>query len=243
IDIMIGNVVGSNIANVGLVLACSAILAPLAVHIKVLKTELYLLLSISLIVAVICWFGTFYRILGIMFIAGLILYTYLAYHDVRNHRVKEEELQGKKFSYWILLCLIVGGLVLLALGADFFIDGAVDMARYFGVSELVIGLTLAAVGTSLPELASCISAARRKESDMIVGNVIGSNLFNLMMVFGTTAAVMPFHLERQLLCRDLPVMIAFSAVLVPCLVLWQGVRRWHGVLLLCCYLGYLYTLL
>ncbi|MCK4837679.1 MAG: sodium:calcium antiporter, partial [Desulfobulbaceae bacterium] len=126
-------------------------------------------------------------------------------------------------------------LVLLAYGSGLFIDGAVDVARYLKVSELVVGLTVAAVGPSLPELASSLSAVRRKECDILIGNIIGSNMFNLMMVMGGTALISPFKLDGVLLARDLPVMIFFTALLVPVLYFRHRLDRLTGLAML---LGY-----
>lgn len=243
-DIMIGNVVGSNIANIGLVLAFSALVYPLHVKFHEILIELYLVLVVSFLVLGFAWIGTFYRIFGIVFVAGLISYTIIAYHKAIKNNRENGTTQGNAddYPYLVIISMVVGGLLLLAYGSDFFIDGAVDVARFFGVSELVIGLTLAAVGTSLPELASCISAIRRHETGLLVGNVVGSNLFNLMMVMGGTAAIAPFALPQDILVRDLPVMIAFSGVLVPIFYFKHVLNRVHGFLLLIAYGVYLFVL-
>lgn len=244
-DLMAGNVVGSNIANVGLVLALSALLYPLRIKFSSVSTELYLLMAASLALVVIAWVGIFYRAVGIIFISGLLFYTFTAYRTA-NKKKKEQNNSQKSgiagTSWFVIGGLLVGGLLLLAAGSEFFIKGAVDVARYFGISELIIGLTLAAIGTSLPELASSISAIRQRQTSLLVGNVIGSNLFNLMMVMGVTAIVVPFPLSADLLLRDLPVMIAFSAVLLPIIYYRQVVTRLHGFLLLAAYAAYMFVL-
>ena len=119
-----------------------------------------------------------------------------------------------------------------------FINGAITLARLLGVSELVIGLTLAAIGTSLPELASSIAALRHGETGMLIGNVVGSNMFNLLMVLGVTGIIKPFAVDSGLLTRDLPVMLVFTIVLIPMLLKDGTTRKWHGLLLLCMYTGY-----
>ena len=110
------------------------------------------------------------------------------------------------------------------------------------MSELIIGLTLAAIGTSLPELASCLAAIRQRQTQILVGNIIGSNLFNLLMVFGFCGLLMPFPMSENLLTRDIPIMFSFSAILLPILAVQQGLNRLHGIILLAAYVGYLYIL-
>ena len=245
-DIMIGNVIGSNIANIGLVLALSALLSPLAIHFSRIAKELYLVLLASLLLFGITWTGVFNRIFGLLFVAAIIAYTVSSYHrevrEKKNNEAPRKEASDSH-AYTSIISFIIAGLLLLAFGSTLFINGAVDVARHFGVSELVIGLTLAAVGTSLPELASCISAIRRRESDILVGNIVGSNLFNLLLVMGGTAIVVPFDLPSHLLRRDLPAMLLFSAFLVPVLYRTHRLQRHHGAILLTGYIIYLYLLI
>ncbi len=243
-DIMLGNVVGSNIANIGLVLGFCALLSPLNVHFKKISLELYLLVIASFAVIGIGLIGIFNRLYGIIFFGVLLLYTWQAYRiGGNNQETQEKHGNAKGSSYFFVVSLCVIGLVILALGSNLFIDGAIDLARLFGISDLVIGLTMAAVGTSLPELASSISALRRNEGDLLVGNVIGSNLFNLMMVLGTCAIFHPFALPGQTLIRDLPIMIFFSAMLIPVIYFRHGVNRLHGGVLLLAYCAYMFSLL
>lgn len=239
-DIMLGNVVGSNIANIGLILALSALLRPLFVHYSRLRLELWAMLGASCLFAGIAWFGSFSRITGLLFIALLIWYTCFVY---RHPASKAEPLEEESASYFFIILLCGLGLVTLALGSDLFIRGAVDVALYFGISDLIIGLTMAAVGTSLPELASCISAIRRHHTDLLVGNIIGSNLFNLLMVLGGTALVYPFAIPADLLKRDLPVMIGFSLILLMSIITRHQVSRFAGFVLLSAYGLYMYSLI
>jgi cation:H+ antiporter len=198
-DIMVGNVVGSNIANIGLILGLSALLAPLVVAFRTVSTELYLVLASSLTLFIIAWQGMFVRLVGVIFVAVLLLYTYLAYRLAARRKSRNgdcdcsqsETGQEAKRSYFSILFLLVCGFLLLAVGSEVFIAAAVDVARYLGVNELIIGLTLAAVGTSLPELASCLAALRHRQTDLLVGNIIGSNLFNILMVLGCCAIIRP----------------------------------------------------
>lgn len=249
-DIMIGNIIGSNIANIGLILGISAMIRRLEMTLEEVWTELILVVGGSIILMICSTLGWFPRPVGVVFILTLVSYTYFA---VKNHKNNKNNNNNKspdknqtlkpQTSPAIPIVLIIGGLIVLNFGSDIFISGAADVARHFGVSELVIGLTLAAVGTSLPELASSLSALRRNESSMLIGNVIGSNMFNLFMVMGLTGAIFPFSLSNTLLLRDLPVMIAFTLALVAILRHVQGTERWHGLLFLGCYAVYCFFLL
>jgi cation:H+ antiporter len=206
-------------------------------------TELLLVIGGSVVLMACSAYGHFPRLVGLLFTLTLIVYTYLIY---RSSLVKNNGPNGNsdgQRSYLLLYLLILAGLFLLAAGSTLFIKGAVIAARYFGVSELVIGLTMAAVGTSLPELASSIAALRRKEESLIIGNVIGSNMFNLFMVLGLTGLVKPFSLSPDMLQRDLPVMLGFTLILVPLLRRYKGAGRLHGILLFTAYLFYCYSLL
>lgn len=244
-DIMFGNVVGSNIANIGLILALSAIIYPLTVHFHRLKIELILLIAASLVLAAATGYGFFPRSLGVLFCCALFAYTYFAYRSENKvNSLKPAQSAAERAelpSYPFIVLLSVFGLVLMWFGSDYFIAGAVDLARFFGFSELVIGLTLAAVGTSLPELASCLSAIRKNQADILVGNIVGSNLFNLLLVLGLTAVIKPFDLPQGTLIRDLPIMIGFSMILVPIALFRKKITRLNGLLLLAVYCSYVFV--
>ena len=237
-DIMIGNIVGSNIANIGLILGICAMIANLRLTLQEVWTELLLVIAGSVLFMFCSSVGLFPRYIGILFILTIISYTVLSYRgrtkSPRDPTGTDGDIPAGS-SPLLPFVLIITGLVLLAAGSDIFIRGAASAARYFGISELVIGLTLAAVGTSLPELASSISALRRREAGMLIGNVIGSNMFNLLMVLGLTGTIKPFSLSPELLQRDLPVMLAFTLALVAALRHSGGTRRWHGLVF---FLGY-----
>lgn len=244
-DIMIGNVVGSNIANIGLILGCCALLAPLHLTMREVWFELLLVVAGSVFLMFCSGYGFFPRPVGILFMLTLVAYTVFICRNTMNGNGRDEgeEDEDHPLPLVLVLLLIAGGLALLSVGSSLFIRGAVDIARYFRVSELVIGLTLAAVGTSLPELASSLAALRHRQSGLLIGNIIGSNMFNLFMVLGLTGAIHPFSLSPELLNRDLPVMLAFTLVLIPILHRNGGTRRRHGVLLLGAYLAYCLTLI
>ena len=246
-DILTGNVIGSNIANVGLILGVCALITPLPVRFKAVSKELYIVLIASFAVFGVAWQGAFPRSLGFIFITSLVFYTVQSFRQATNNKKNTQNeatanSTGNTLSMPPIIMLTLLGLVLLPFGSNFFIKGAVDIARHFGVSELVIGLTLAAVGTSLPELASCLAAIRQRQADILIGNIIGSNLFNLLMVLGFCAFLVPFSMSSSLFSRDIPVMFSFSAVLLPILAVQQGLSRLHGFILLTSYLGYLFIL-
>ena len=235
-DIMLGNVVGSNIANIGLILGIAALMAPLeAMAASRVMAELFLLLGSSLLLVLTAWLGIFPRALGLGFIAALVLYTRYSYRKAAATRNNNGNIPEDCGSLAANSLKIIVGLLFLALGSHLFIKGAVDIARYFRISELVIGLTLAAVGTSLPELASTIAAIRHKQSRLLIGNIIGSNMFNLLMVLGTAAVLRPFSPGPELLRRDLPVMILFTVALLPLLSGRHAIGRSVGLLLLTSY--------
>ncbi len=244
-DIMLGNIVGSNIANIGLVLAIAALLYPLTVRFRDLARELYLLITVSLILLIAAWYGCFPRLLGIIFIILLITYTIRACRvEGAKHKSQTAETTNPPAAGFMQITLLCGGgLLCMWFGSDYFIKGAVDLARFFGLPEMVIGLTMAAVGTSLPELASSISAIRRREGDIVVGNILGSNLFNLLMVMGCTGIIVPFKLPASALQRDIPVMTAFVLLILPA-SLWrrQKLGRAYGALLLILYIGYMFLI-
>ncbi len=244
-DIMIGNIVGSNTANIGLILGVSALVRRLQMTLSEVWTELLLVVAGSIVLMICSTLGRFPRPVGIIFVLTLVSYTYFAFQGQKNG-TKDPLDPGRPetaASPLLPVLLVTGGLILLNFGADIFITGAADIARHFGISELVIGLTLAAVGTSLPELASSLSALRRNESGLLIGNVIGSNMFNLFMVMGLTGVIFPFTLSDDLLLRDLPVMIGFSIALIAILRHAGGTDRWHGMLFLGSYCTYCFFLL
>jgi len=256
-EIMLGNVVGSNIANIGLILGISVLLAPLRLAFRVVAVEMVLLHLATAVLFILVSAGFFPRPVGGLFVAALLVYTFVAYRyagaesaPAATVAVAAAEAEadpatdaaGEDSGVGRALLLVLVGLVALAGGSELFLHGAVEIARGLGVSELVIGLTLAALGTSLPELATCLAAIRQRQDALLVGNIIGSNLFNLLMVMGVTASLMPFSLPPVLLYRDLPVMLFFSLVLLAALVLRGRLGRGLGVLLLGGYVAYLISL-
>lgn len=238
-DIMVGNVVGSNIANIGLILGCCVLIRPVGAAFSFIANELAWVLTASLALVSFAWLGFFGRVAGVLFVGALIIFTISSVRSGRTDNGGQEKEEGSGLLA-LLSCLV--GFVFLAYGSHVFIKGAVDMALYFKVSSLVIGLTMAAVGTSLPELVASIAAGRRGESGLLLGNLVGSNLFNLLMVLGVAGLVQPFALQPVLLVRDLPVMVLFAVAIASILYFRGQLHRWHGLMLLVTYGGYVFLL-
>jgi cation:H+ antiporter len=238
-ELAFGDLVGSNIANIGLILGIAAMICPLRVHMRLLRTELPIVIAVSLLVLALAWDGTIGQQDGIFMLAAFVLFLGYSYRAARQEsaRVKAEykeaageaTLPGKPLGKsWLL---VVAGLAGLVLGAQLMVYSAVEAAKLLGVSELLIGLTIVAIGTSLPELATSAVAARRGDADIVVGNVIGSNIFNMLLILAVVAIIEPVPVAAQSLSVDLPVMIAFAVALVPIMLRGMVITRSEGILL------------
>ena len=245
----IGNIVGSNIFNVLLVLGVSAVITPLVVSQQLVRLDVPLMIGAALLLWVLALDGRIGLMDGLLLTAGIVAYTAFAIWQGRKEgeEVKAEYAQefGDGKSTWlgrlpVQVALIAGGLALLVLGAHWLVTGAVAIARSIGVSEVIIGLTIVAAGTSLPELATSLMAALRGERDIAVGNVIGSCLFNLLSIAGIAALVTPGGIEvaASLLRFDIPVMVAVALASLPIFVTGHLIARWEGVLFLGYYVAY-----
>ncbi len=235
-----GTLVGSNIANIGLILGLAAIVAPLRVNMRLLKSELPIAIAVSLLVLALGYDGEVSRQDGILMLAAFVLFLTYSYLGARKEsaRVKTEfkteaqetappgEPLGKS---WLL---VVVGLAGLIVGAQLMVYAAVGAAQLLGVSELIIGLTVVAIGTSLPELATSLVAARRGDADIAVGNVIGSNIFNMLLILALVAIIQPVPVSPQSIRVDLPIMIAFVVVLVPIMLRGMVISHREGYFLL-----------
>ena len=244
--IALGNAYGSNITNIGLILGLTALVLPLAVNSQVLKQELPVLIFVTALSAFLIMDGDVLRLdawilLGIFFIyMGWTIWTGLRNRDDSLvHDVKEELQEQEYISLPKALMWVVIGLALLMGSSQLLVWGAVEIARYFGVSDLVVGLTIVAVGTSLPELASSIAAARKNEVDLAVGNIIGSNLFNTLAVVGLAGAIAPMQIEQEVFTRDMPVMSVLTVLLLVFGFGKKGqINRIKGLILLLAYISY-----
>jgi cation:H+ antiporter len=244
-SIAVGNVVGSNIANILLVLGLPALIAAVDPGEQDTRRSYLMMLAASVLFIALCFLGPlhFWHAAVLLVLFGLMLAD-MAREAYRGRVPIPEEVQeaeGHK-PLWRILLLLAAGFVGLPLGADLLVDGAVGIATRLGVSEAVIGLTLVAVGTSLPELATTVMAALRSRIDVAFGNVIGSNLFNILFILGVTSLFGPVPIDPQFLERDLWVMLAASLVILPVVFLGWRVTRVGGVALLAGYGAFTYLL-
>lgn len=247
--IAVGNIVGSNIFNILMVLGLSALITPLVVPQPLVRIDVPLVIGASVLLWIMALDGRISRFDGLLLTAGIVAYTVFAIRQghKENTDAQTESLQefGDRKNQWlgrlpVQIAYIAAGLALLVLGAHWLVAGAVEIARMLGVSEVIIGLTIVAAGTSLPELATSAVAALRGERDIAVGNVIGSCLFNLLAVAGIASLVMPggFNVAPALLRFDIPVMIAAALACLPIFATGHLIARWQGALFLGYYAAY-----
>lgn len=253
-DIALGNVIGSNIFNVLVVLGLSALITPLVVQQQLIRLDVPLLVAVSLGVWLLALDGVLAVLEGLLLVSMAVGYIFFLIRMSRresNASVQAEygseygEEKARALPWPVHVLLVFVGLAMLIFGAGWLVDGAVQMARAFGVSELVIGLTVIAAGTSLPEVATSILAAIRGERDIAVGNVIGSNLFNLMGVLGIAALVSPdgIPVRESVQHFDLAIMFAVALVCLPVLFTGHVIARWEGGLFFAYYIFYTLWLL
>lgn len=247
--IALGNAYGSNITNIALILGTTALIAPIAVHSQVLRKELPILMALTALAAwqlrdgaisrVDAWvlLAVFALLMGWSIWQGLRQGDDAMAGDVQKQEEAAGEMPLRRAVFWM-----VAGLVLLVVSSRLLVWGAVEIAHSFGVSDVIIGLTIVAVGTSLPELASSVVAARKGEHDIALGNVIGSNMFNLLAVVGIAGAIAPMTVGPEVLHRDVAVMAALTLALFAMGIGIRGpgrINRIEGALLLACYVGYI----
>lgn len=249
-DLAIGNVVGSNIANVLFILGLTALIAPLVVSRQLIRLDVPIMIGASLLTFALAWDGSLDKLDGLLLFVGILAYTAFLIVSARRDKsastddefTKEFALNepAKPYAWLINLILVLVGLVLLVTGSNFLVQGAVSLARALGLSELVIGLTVVAIGTSLPELATSLLAAIRGERDIAVGNIVGSNIFNLLCVLGLASLVapLPVAVSANALAFDFPVMIGVAIVCLPVFFAGYRINRWEGLLFLAYYAAY-----
>ena len=241
----IGNVLGSNLANIGLILGLTAMVQPLEVHARVVWREMPLMLLVTAALYPLLWDAHLSRADGFILLLALTGYLVFVFQSVGDEAPEivgeyEDYMQASTETtlvhppdiFWILAgsaCLVLGGYCI--------VEGAVSIASSLGLSQVIIGLTIVAIGTSLPELATALVAAARKEADIAVGNVIGSNIFNVAAILGTTSVLEPITIPAAVLTRELPVVLILSALLFPLLRTGWRIQRWEGAVLLAAYVG------
>ena len=248
-DIAVGNVIGSNIFNVLFILGLSALIAPVIVAEQLVRKEVPLLIATSVLLLLLALDGAVGRGDGVLLFAGVVAYTVYLFVQARREGALASAEYAKEFGadaalrgrHWIVqVGLVLAGLALLVTGSEWLVEGAVRAARLLGVSELVIALTVVAAGTSLPEATASLVAALKGERDIAVGNVVGSNLFNVLAVLGVSALVSPAGLAvaPAVLAFDLPVMIALAVACLPIFFSGYAIARWEGALFLAYYVFY-----
>jgi cation:H+ antiporter len=245
-DLALGNVVGSNMFNVGVILGLTALLCPIAVSLPVIRFDTPVMIAVSLAGVGLIALGHVPRALGLLLVAALAAYTAFNIRAAKRQARAESAARAQPAattsgSVSLELLFVAGGLGFLVLGSHLLITSAVAISRALNVSEAVIGLTVVAAGTSMPELATSVAAAVRRHPDIAVGNVVGSNIFNILGILGTAAMVQPIA-APGIGMRDAWVMLAFALAVLP--LFWTGRRllRWEGVLLLAGYGVYLWVL-
>ena len=241
-----GNVVGSNISNLSLVLGITVLIGPLAVAARFIRRDAPFMIAISTLLYWLVSDGQVSRLEGLVLLAILVVYLWRLLRsrpETPQVKAEFEEISDRSMlSPWVSVLAIAAGIGLLVVGAQVLIKGAVALAQSIGISERVIGLTVVALGTSLPELASSIVAAAHREGDVVLGNLIGSNLFNILFILGTTSLVQPILVESAAVWTDIHVMVGISVLAWIFLRTRSYIGRAEGLALLLLYLGYVYYL-
>ncbi len=243
-DLAIGNALGSNLANIGLILAVTAIIQPLGVHRRIVSREIPAMLAVTLVVYPVIADGDVSRLDGAILLLVLTVYLGFLLRSARRETpailaefeaLAGEEAQAKPKPLSKNILLVLAGSAVLVLGGRTIVVSAIEIATAMGISELLIGGTVVAIGTSLPELATSVVAATRNEADIAVGNVIGSNIFNLTAVLGGAALIEPLAVASGVLGREFLAVVVLSVLVLP--VAWTGlkIRRWEGFFLLAVY--------
>jgi cation:H+ antiporter len=245
--VALGNVIGSNIANVALILGVSAIILPLTIEWSLLRREIPYMIGASIVTLLLALDGSLSQTDGAILFAGFIVFTVASLIIANRTRARAEmaremeqfeEKEGiipiTSIKRRVEAVRLLAGLALLALGAQWTVDGAVGIARGFAVPEFIIGLTIVAIGTSLPELTASIMGSLRKENDIVVGNVIGSNIANLLAILGLTAMLQPIPVPGEIASFDLPIMVGFALAMLP-FAFRNVIGRGLGVLFLLAY--------
>ncbi len=251
IDMAVGNIVGSNIANICLILGVSGMIVPVAVKPETVKKELYWMVAASVVFILFSLGGVVTHLEGILLFIGIIVFTfYLVRASLKERKTNREEkristesprLKNLSVTVRLIIYFLMaaGGIILLMFGSDWLVISATNIAREVGISEIVIGLSLVAFGTSLPELATAIVSLIKKEKDILIGNVIGSNIFNLLFVGGTLSTFFTAPIKDRIIVSDLPIMLIVSLFLIPIIFITKKISRLTGILLIMVYVSYL----
>jgi len=243
-DLALGNIIGSNICNIALILGSAAMILPLAVKPQMLSKEYPLMMGAMTLFYVVAWDGRISQWDGILMVATLLGVMLFLFIDAKRHPESplvdvDPEEAGDLRSPWMKGLYTVAGMTFLALGAHLMVRGAVNMANVLGIDHVIIGLTIVAIGTSLPELAASMVGVFRKEADLSVGNVLGSNILNVLFVVGIIAIIQPMDVESTSLNVHFPVMMGFGVLILPLAWTRHCIDRWEGGLLFAGFVGYM----
>ncbi len=238
-DIAIGNVVGSNIANIGLILGIGGLIALIPIQRGLLVRDIPIMIGVSILVFLMALDGIISQVDGLILVVGLIAFNVgMVAISLRQRNANGNGEPDQQINRLVEVGRFVVGLVVLLVGANLLVSGAVAIARELNVSELVIGITLVAIGTSLPELVTSIVAALKKHEELLMGNVVGSNIFNILGILGITALVRPIPVSTSLTTIDLPIMLGFAVVIVLFAALGR-LPRWGAAILLAGYVAFI----
>jgi len=243
-DIAIGNVLGSNIANLGLVLGTSALLVPLMISATIIRFEIPLVIFTAGLAWLFSLNGQLSRLEGLCLLGLLVFFLLVMIFRAGKSKpsaVKTADIADTTLlkSVWFDFGYLIIGLAALAGGSKFFVSGASTIARLFGISEFLIGLSIVALGTSLPEMVASIIAIFRNKADLAVGNLVGSNIFNILLILGLVSSITNIPIPSNALAFDFPVVFIFSLLLLPLAFTQKRISRWEGLLLLLLYSGYI----
>ena len=236
-DIALGNVIGSNTANVFLIAGMAGLLCPLKIPYANVHRDVVMMVVSSVMLVVMMWFETLDMITGVIFLltlAGYIIWSFQSSDDDCDN----EAISAKTYSTGMAFVLLAVGIATLTGGAALLVDGVIGVARRFGISEAIIGLTVVAVGSSLPELATAIISSIQKQSEMVLGNIIGSSIFNVLAILGVTALIQPIPVSPQMMAFDVWVMITATLLLTLLIVMGIKIGRRIGSLMVIGYLSY-----
>ncbi|MEA2077055.1 MAG: calcium/sodium antiporter [Candidatus Marinimicrobia bacterium] len=233
-DISVGNIIGSNVANIGLILGTAGLIAPIALRYHHIRQQLLILLFGSLFFCIMAFDGIS-RLEGWLFLLIIIVYVVYLIRSSREDEVKDE-LPKTDNSIFRNILYTLGGIIALVFASRVIIEGATNVAEHFGVSNMVIGMTIVALGTSLPELAASIMAQIKHESDISIGNVIGSNLFNMFFVGGGVATVRGLQIDTSIYTFEVPFMLIYTLLLFPIIFISKGIKRPHAIAFLLIYI-------
>ncbi len=239
-DLAIGNVIGSNIANIALVLSITVLIFPIIVERNSKVIDWPMMMFSSILFYVFSLDGVISMIEGIILIVLLSIFIVFLIRNSRKINLDlDDDIDGKPSNFPLTLLFLFGGLIGLKFGADWLLDGAVGLAKSFGMTEKVIGVTIVAFGTSVPELVASGVAAFRKQTDISIGNLVGSNIFNIMIVIGITAIITPIKVADSVMNFDMYWMLGISLALYPMMFIGKKMGRVHGLILLSAYVTYI----